>query len=594
MRDYVAMARAHWLGLSAFAVVGVLLAALAALLTTPQYTARAEMVVVADTGSATDLVQGSEYTQKQVRTFSALATRQVVVQPAMAELGLTGSTAAVVERLSATSVLGTNVISVTATDPSPQAAADLANAVAKHLTAAVGDIVPSLPDGSKSVRLEPITTATPPAQPTSPRVVLWILLGAIGGLALGATLITLRQLVDTKVRDEASAVSLVGAPLLGAVTVHRGRAPVPAPAGSPQAEEYRQLRTSIAALAAGGRRLVAVTSSVPGEGTTATAVNLASVLAAAGDRVCLVEANLRRPRLAGQLGLEQRDGLTSVLTGGVPLEDAVAAQGPGLPDVLTSGPLTAHPSELLATSRMRELLAELTERYDHVVLDCPPVLPVTDAVVVGRLCHGVVLVVGAGAVRRHEVRAAAATLAAGGVPVVGLVANRVPRTAWSRYGDALPAAETPAAPAAAPGGPTGAEPVDAPAGDAPDSADEAPRTLGGAVRAADVARHLERAPRPAAAPVPPDHDTPAAPPAARAPAEDDPATPGPADDATVGDGDTAPDPGTTRDRQAGGGPAGDGHTSDAPPPAAPLPHASPEQSTPREAVLRDDSSFVRG
>ena len=126
MRDYVAMARAHWLGLSAFAVVGVLLAALASLLTTPQYTARAEMVVVADTGSATDLVQGSEYTQKQVRTFSALATRQVVVQPAMAELGLTGSTGAVVERLSATSVLGTNVISVTATDPSPQAAADLA------------------------------------------------------------------------------------------------------------------------------------------------------------------------------------------------------------------------------------------------------------------------------------------------------------------------------------------------------------------------------------------------------------------------------------------------------------------------------------
>ncbi|SFK20819.1 polysaccharide biosynthesis tyrosine autokinase [Cellulomonas sp. KH9] len=588
MRDYVAMARAHWLGLSAFAVVGVLLAALASLLTTPQYTARAEMVVVADTGSATDLVQGSEYTQKQVRTFSALATRQVVVQPAMAELGLTGSTGAVVERLSATSVLGTNVISVTATDPSPQAAADLANAVAKHLTAAVGDIVPSLPNGSKSVRLEPITTATPPAQPTSPRVVLWILLGAIGGLALGATLITLRQLVDTKVRDEATALGLVGAPLLAAVTAHRGRARVPAPADSPQAEEYRQLRTSVAALAAGGRRLVAVTSAVPGEGTTATAVNLAAVLAAAGDRVCLVEANLRRPRLADQLGLGQRDGLTSVLTGRVPLDDVIAAQGPGLPDVLTSGPLTAHPSELLATGRMRELLDELTQRYDHVVLDCPPVLPVTDAVVVGRMCHGVVLVVGAGTVRRHEVRAAATTLAAGGVPVVGLVANRVPRTAWSRYGDALPAPETPVAPAAAPGAATTAEPAGGAAADAPGGQGEAPRTLGGAARAADVARHVERTPQPADAP-PPRDDAPAAPPAAPAPGESGRATPEPSDDTPLTAADAGPDLDTARE-----GRVGDGHTVDAPRPVAQVPHSPPGPNAPREAVRHDDSSFVRG
>ena len=138
-------------------------------------------------------------------------------------------------------------------------------------------------------------------------------------------------------------------------------------------------------------RVIAITSAVPGEGKTTTAMNLAAVLAEAGHRVCLVEADLRRPTLASTLGLVADVGLTSVLIGKVPVEGALQNMGRNLA-VLTSGPVPPNPSELLASAQMAAVMRDLNSRYDAVIFDAAPTLPVADAAVLAAHCHGVLLV----------------------------------------------------------------------------------------------------------------------------------------------------------------------------------------------------------
>lgn len=439
--EYVAMARAHWVGLTAFGAVGVLLAGLLCLTATPMYTAKAELVVVADTGNANDLAQGSDYTAKQVRTFSALATRPLVLTPAAKKLGIDVDSDALAHSLSVSNILNTNVISISATRPSPRGAADLANAVAASLTTAVSGIVPELPSGEKSVRLETIRPAAVPGVPSSPKVRLWLFLGAFGGLLLGALAIALRSALDTKVRDVESA-DVAGAPVLGTISLERGaRRTVVATSserGSRRVEEYRQIRTSISFLTVGGdRHQFAITSSRPGEGKSTTAANLASLLAVAGHRVCLLEADLRRPSLGRLLGLEGSVGLTTVLVGRATVPEVVQPFGPDGLHVLLAGRRPPNPSELLASPQMADVLAQLRSSYDYTIIDCPPLLPVTDAAVVGHQVGGVILVVAVGVVRRDEVRRARSTLGAAETPLIGVIGNltrgATPKAYWDTY-----------------------------------------------------------------------------------------------------------------------------------------------------------------
>jgi len=434
LRDYVAMVRAHWFALAVFTLLGVVVASVAGYAATPEYTAKAELVVVADTGSTADLTQGSDYTQKQIRTFSELATRPIVLQPAIENLGLAATANEVARQLSVTNVLGTNLISIRTTDPDPQVAADLANEVADQLTVAVSGIVPVLENGEKSVRLKSIRTALPPESPSSPNLPVWAVLGAIGGLVAGALAVALREVLDTKVRDAQTAKAAARAPLLGSITLASGPNTFLGDEDQKQSEEYRQIRTNVSFLAAGDeRRLFAITSSVPGEGKSKTAANLALTLASAGHRVCLLEADLRRPSLGPALGLESAVGLTTVLIGRASVADVVQEFGEDGLHVLLAGQQPPNPSELLASQRMDSVIDELGAAYEIVIIDCPPLLPVTDAVLIAHRCGGALLVVGVGVAQRGDVSGAVATLATAGIPILGVIANRVKPSRHDKY-----------------------------------------------------------------------------------------------------------------------------------------------------------------
>jgi capsular exopolysaccharide synthesis family protein len=189
-------------------------------------------------------------------------------------------------------------------------------------------------------------------------------------------------------------------------------------------EAYRSLRTALLLSSAHELRVVAVTSAVASEGKSATATNLAVVMAQLGRRVLLVDADLRKPRLHEVLKVSNRAGLVSFLTGGSDFDGVVWGTAVQNLSVIPSGPLPPNPSELLASERMRDLVATARARFDFVVIDTPPLLPVTDAILVGDQVDGVTLCLRAGKVTRDEARTCLDRLKLAGIKILGVVLNR--------------------------------------------------------------------------------------------------------------------------------------------------------------------------
>ncbi|MFL6293743.1 MAG: GumC family protein [Thermoanaerobaculia bacterium] len=189
-------------------------------------------------------------------------------------------------------------------------------------------------------------------------------------------------------------------------------------------EAYRSLRTALLLSSAHELKVVAVTSAVASEGKSATATNLGVVMAQLGRRVLIIDADLRKPRLHEVLQVSNRAGLVSYLTGGADFDAVVRSTTVQHLSVIPSGPIPPNPSELLASDRMQELLRMARSRFDFVVIDTPPILPVTDAALVGTLVDGVTLCLRAGKVTRDEARSCRDRLQFAGIKVLGVVLNR--------------------------------------------------------------------------------------------------------------------------------------------------------------------------
>jgi capsular exopolysaccharide synthesis family protein len=196
---------------------------------------------------------------------------------------------------------------------------------------------------------------------------------------------------------------------------------------SRSAEAYRHLQTNLQFLDVDSPpRVLMVSSAVPAEGKTTVAVNLALALADAGQRVVVIEADLRRPRVTAYLGLVGGVGLTNVLTGRAQVEEVEQAYEDGDLVVIGAGPTAPNPAQLLASGTMAALLAKLRASYDYVILDAPPLLPVADATGLAVLADGVLLSVRHGSTTKDQLRQARATLERVGARIVGTVLNLVP------------------------------------------------------------------------------------------------------------------------------------------------------------------------
>lgn len=396
---------------------------------TPKYSSTSSALIAVDTAaSAGELSSGAIYAERQVSSFVALADSALVLDPVIDELGLDVTPQALRSRVSVSAPAGTSIVDVTVTDTNAGRASEIANAITASLKNVTSDVVPTGPDGDEIVTVTVVEPATESSRPVSPRPVLNITLGLIAGLVLGLGQALVRRLLDSRIRTRDDLEDITDAPVLASVVHHKGPSKATPGRGMAWAsgESYRKLRTAVGFVALGGERRssIVVTSSVQGEGKTETSTNLAKVLAEAGARVLLVDADLRRPQVGARLGLDDELGLSDVLTGRADLNDVMLSVDDL--SVLTAGTVPPNPSELLGSEAMAELLALLETHFEYVILDAPPLLPVTDAAILSHQAGGAVVVARSGVARQNQLTEALSTLEAADASVYGIVLNDVP------------------------------------------------------------------------------------------------------------------------------------------------------------------------
>lgn len=289
--------------------------------------------------------------------------------------------------------------------------------------------------------MRPLDLARRPEAPVSPRVALSLLVGGLLGLVLGIALALLIESLDTSVKTHEDVERIPGLIHLGMMP-HVGTVGLGAARGADKvalgasdlvvhrapksisAEACRAIRTNLMFAATGRQiRRLLVTSPSPQEGKTTTAVSIAITMAQAGSRVLIVDTDMRRPRLHRTFGVSSGRGLSNVLLGDSQVADEIkTTEVPNL-FVLPCGPTPPNPAELCQSERFRALLDELAQTFDRVVLDSPPVMPVTDAAILSTLVDGTLIVARGGVTSRVLLRAVAAQIQSVGGRLLGCVVN---------------------------------------------------------------------------------------------------------------------------------------------------------------------------
>jgi capsular exopolysaccharide synthesis family protein len=440
LRDYGRTLRKRWMLIVAFLLIGTGAGYAANQLAVPVYEAQTQLFVSAESSGATlaDANQGGLFTQQRVISYAQIVNTPSVLGPVIATLNLHTTTDALAKEVSATAPLDTVLINVSVDDTSPFRARDIANAVSTEFADQVRILETPASGGDPPVKLTVVKQADLPLLPVSPRTKVNLALGMLLGLALGVGLAVLRDSLDTSIKRAEDLQRITGAGTLGMIAFDHDAQKSPLVTAidptSQRSESFRTLRTNLQFVDIDHPpRTVVITSAVAGEGKSTTACNLAITLAQAGIRVALVESDLRRPKIAEYLGVEGSVGLTSVLIGRATLDDALQTWGRSGLAVLASGPIPPNPSELLGSGHMVALLRQLQQRFDVVIIDAPPLLPVTDAAVLSRICDGAVIVVRYGKTKREQLERTTKALSTVDARILGTVMNMAPTKGPDAY-----------------------------------------------------------------------------------------------------------------------------------------------------------------
>jgi capsular exopolysaccharide synthesis family protein len=423
---------------------------------TPQYSSTTRLFISTSQSDESSAYTGNLFATQRVTSYADLVASRRVAESVADRLGDDTDPRDLREQVEATVVPETVILEISATDADPERAADLAQAYAEELSLLVDEL--ETPKGKQDavIKATLVDDGHIAEDPVSPQPLRNLALAGVLGLLLGVGLAVARELLDTSVKGADDVAGITDAPVLGTIFVDNDAKRPPADVlatATPWAEAFRVLRTSMQYIEVDhDQKVVVVTSSLPEEGKSTTAVNLALTLTQAGHRVALVECDLRRPLIAERLSLDNAIGTTTVLIGKVSVEDAIQTYGNTDLDVLACGPIPPNPSELLQSNAMEKMLTDLRSRYDTIILDAPPLLPVTDAALLATRADGAVVVVRHGKTTRDQLAHALERLEAVDSKALGLVMNMTPaKQSQSAYGYGYgygyaPLDEEPAAP----------------------------------------------------------------------------------------------------------------------------------------------------
>lgn len=431
LKDYWLTARRRWRVIVACVAASVAVAAGLTWQATPQYASTASIFVSTSPSDASDAYTGNLFATQRVASYAELVGKRKLAERVSDELGGGLSPAELQAQVSTSVNPDTVLLDIIAHDPDPVVARDIAQAYAVVLSDEVASL--ETPDGKTDALVQAtiVDNAQVSSSPVSPQPMRNLALAVILGLLVGVGLAVVRELLDTTLKSADDVGDVTPTPILGHITVDaaavkRRPADVLA-AATPWSEAFRVLRTNMQYVEVDhDHKVFVVTSALPGEGKTTTAVNLAITLAQAKHRVALVECDLRRPLAASRLDLDDGVGTTSVLIGKVHLRDAMQKYADTGLWVLTSGPIPPNPSELLQSNAMEKLLGELRDEFDIVILDAPPLLPVTDAALLAAQADGALVVVRHGKTTRDQLGHAIERLEAVDAKAIGVVVNLAP------------------------------------------------------------------------------------------------------------------------------------------------------------------------
>jgi capsular exopolysaccharide synthesis family protein len=410
-------------------------------LSVPQYATTMTFFVTTPGAGVTDSYQGGLFSQQRVKSYAEVLvgdrlSNAVAFDPSV---GLTPSQ--IRSMVTARAVPDTVLLQATVIDSDPARSERLARSLSTHFVTLVEALETPANAQQPAVKVEVVAGPLLNPVPVAPRPVRMYTLAGLLGLLAGAGLAILREVLDVTIKNAETLRQAADAPVLAVVpfdsTARRSPLVMSGDPHSARAEAFRHLRTNLQFVDVDHPvKAIVITSSVPDEGKSTTAVNLACSFADMGRRVVLIEADLRRPRIAEYLGLEGAVGLSNVLAGQVEVGEALQPWGDSGLYVLPSGFVPPNPSELLGSRNMSALLARLRTEFDVILIDTPPLLPVTDAAVVATHADGAVLVTRYGKTAQNRVRTALASLRAVDSQVLGCVLNMQPTkgVADSYYG----------------------------------------------------------------------------------------------------------------------------------------------------------------
>ncbi|MCV7582228.1 polysaccharide biosynthesis tyrosine autokinase [Micrococcus luteus] len=447
LRDVLRFVRRYWPALLVAPLVGVLATALWSIVQTPRYTSTTSAVV--SIGAADNIgvaLTADNLAKSKAQQYAELGDSRALAESVVQELSFPLSVEDALEATGVESAPGGALLEITAEESTSERAQELSQAWTQALAERVQDLESSeSAPGSSIISVEILADANLPASPSWPNIPLVLALGAGTGLLIGLGYALARHLLDNRIRSSSMIEERYGLSILGTIpqvgrpkkdaTGARARIFVDQQAETHNratfrtTEAFKELRTNIDFLRPDDApQVITVTSAHPGEGKSSIVTNLAVTLAQAGREVVLIDADLRRPVLSETLGLVGGVGVTDVMLGQATVRD-VAQTVVDLPNLsfIGAGRIPPNPSEILGSDRFHDMVRSLADNA-LVLIDAPPLLPVTDGAILARRFDGCVLVVSAGRPTVDELDKAISNVQNIGGHILGVVLNRVPTT----------------------------------------------------------------------------------------------------------------------------------------------------------------------